>query len=220
MKKFAMVVAIVLLFIPFTINANEIFSQVTLWTQTQEEMNDKMLTKTLLSVVMIETQSRVGLDGITIIHNDHGTGFYVKPNVIMTNRHVLGSSKTVKLTFYDNKNVCEGKVVKTSVVPDLALIETACTGKPLVLSEEYLLGQTVYAIGHPTNYPFTVTKGILSNIRYNEKLQYDAGTTNGNSGGILVNLKGEVSGIVTQMDEDLQFIGFAIRSTEAIEFIN
>jgi serine protease Do len=137
-----------------------------------------------------------------------GTGFLVSPDgYIITNNHLVeGSTKTTVAMV--SEETYTAKIVGTDPKSDLALIKIEIKGAPFVeLGDSALarVGEWVLAIGNPLGMEHTVTAGIVSakgrqlggvnEITYQDYIQTDAAINRGNSGGPLVNLKGEVIGI-------------------------
>lgn len=161
---------------------------------------------------------------VVVIHSDEGTGsgFALEENRIITNAHVVGKNRNVKVRLY-NGEITDGKVIKLHEEKDLALIEIECKLEPLAISRETLnVGDEVYAIGTPENMPYTMTKGIISalnrDIGGNKYIQLDASVNSGNSGGPLVNEKGEVIGVITLKANRAEGIGFAIEIKDVLMF--
>ena len=133
-----------------------------------------------------------------------GSGFFVKPNLIATNYHVIegaakGTAKLVgKFTTYN----IEG-VTATDKTNDLALLKVKVSGikiKPLPLgdSDTVRIGETVYVAGNPKGLEGTFSDGIISSRRdkyTKERLQMTAPISPGSSGGPVLNRKGEVIGV-------------------------
>ncbi|MDX2222739.1 MAG: trypsin-like peptidase domain-containing protein [Rhodospirillaceae bacterium] len=143
------------------------------------------------SVVMIE----VGAGG-------HGSGFLVTPDgYILTNQHVVGGAERVRVVFDDGKAVV-GEVLRRDNARDIALVKVAETGLsslPLARSEPEV-GADVYAIGAPLDrdYQGTVSKGIVSAYRVEQGQRYiqaDVNVLPGNSGGPLLDARGNVAGV-------------------------
>ncbi|MBK9735462.1 MAG: trypsin-like peptidase domain-containing protein [Saprospiraceae bacterium] len=156
-----------------------------------------------------------------------GTGFYVKSfDVIVTNEHVIRGNKSVVIA---GKGVSKflGSVVYLDAMYDLAFIEA-----PFELQKEVSLdleaksekGDSVIAIGHPFDLKYTVTQGIISSLHHHERdidyIQHDAALNPGNSGGPLVNSKGEVIGVNTFIMKDGHNIGFALPVSYLITCLN
>lgn len=140
-----------------------------------------------------------------------GSGVIVsKDGYIVTNNHVIERASTIKVTL-NNQQVFDATVVGTDPTTDIALIKINAENKELPYlvfsnSDEVRLGEWVLAVGNPFNLTSTVTAGIVSaksrNIGVINRqtaiesfIQTDAAVNPGNSGGALVNLKGNLIGI-------------------------
>ena len=148
-----------------------------------------------------------------------GSGFFVKPNLIATNYHVIeGAAKgTAKLVGkYITYNI-EG-VTATDKTNDLALLKVTAYGvKPLSLgdSDAVRIGATVYVAGNPKGLEGTFSDGIISSRRdtlTKERLQMTAPISPGSSGGPVLNRKGEVIGVSFMTLQGGQNLNFAIPS--------
>ena len=171
--------------------------------------------KALAATVYLEMQDKNGKTlGI-------GSGFFVKPNLIATNYHVIeGAAKgTAKLVGkYTTYNI-EG-VTATDRDNDLALLKVTASGiKPLSLgdSDTVRIGETVYVAGNPKGLEGTFSDGIISSRRdkyTKERLQMTAPISPGSSGGPVLNRKGEVIGVsfAGHRALDAQNLNFAIPS--------
>src|SRR5262245_31986804 len=150
---------------------------------------------------------------------------------ILTNNHVVDGADKIHVDLTDGRTL-EGKVIGTDKPSDLALVKVTGTGlptAPLGNSDAAQVGDVVLAIGNPLGVGQTVTMGIVSakgrstgsgdgNRNYQDFLQTDAPINHGNSGGALVNTKGEVVGINAEMLSPVDAnigIGFAIPSNMA-----
>ena len=158
-----------------------------------------------------------------------GSGVIITENgYILTNQHLAGNKfSTCYVTLANGKNY-DGSVIWSDENIDLSIIKIPGAAlKYLTLgeSESAKLGEDVYAIGNPIGFEFqrTVTKGIISGlnrtikIEENEKLSYmedliqtDSTINTGNSGGALINTKGELLGINTIKIPEAEGIGFAV----------
>ena len=131
-----------------------------------------------------------------------GSGFLLsKDGYLLTNQHVVGGSKFVKLKWSDGSETL-GEVVRTDARRDVALIKTDPQKRaPLGFrSGAVQVGEAVFAVGSPLGdrQQNTVTKGIVSASRTYEGLpfiQSDVAVTHGNSGGPLLDEKGRVIGL-------------------------
>lgn len=138
-----------------------------------------------------------------------GTGFVIDANgLIVTNLHVVGGARSVQVIFYDNRRV-PGTVLGLNRAMDIAVIKiTGVSGlKPAVIgdSDRVQVGDIAIALGSPYGLPSTFTTGVISAVgrRLDESrlplIQTDAAINQGNSGGPLLNLRGEVIGINQQI---------------------
>lgn len=143
-----------------------------------------------------------------------GSGVIIGDNgLIITNNHVINGADRLEVTLNDNRSF-DATVVGTDATTDLAVIKIEADElQPIVIgdSENLHVGEWVLAVGNPFGFTSTVTAGIVSakgrNISsttgYSSRqgiesyIQTDAAVNPGNSGGALVNLKGELIGINT-----------------------
>ena len=157
-----------------------------------------------------------------------GSGFVVshrkKSTLILTNSHVVKNNKTVMVKWTDGTTDI-GKVVydgKGDTLNDLALIElNKIKGNVLKLKiEDLSIGEEVISVGYPKGLGFSITRGIISGLRSNNKLvQTDAAINQGNSGGPLIDSSGCVVGVNTFIFKDTQGLNFAISGSHAHEFV-
>ena len=126
---------------------------------------------------------------------------------IITNNHVVEKSDKVMVTLNDKRKF-EAKLIGTDPDTDIALLKIDAEGLQPVSygnSDDVVLGEWVLAVGNPYNLTSTVTAGIISakarglggQMSLESFLQTDAAVNPGNSGGALVNAKGELIGINT-----------------------
>ena len=147
---------------------------------------------------------------------------------VLTNYHCIHNQKSIFLYYYDKEDWGEYKVevVGRDPLADLALLKIIDNDKELKPlrfakdTEKLEVGTEVFALGHPMSMAWSVTKGIISsNERYARHpyihaLQTDAAINKGNSGGPLMNMKGEIVGInalmISRISESAG-VGIAIR---------
>ncbi len=174
------------------------------------------------------------------VEQNIGSGFIISSDgLIITNKHVVADTNaTYRVLTNDNKKYDVAKIYRDPL-NDLAILKINVSGlKPLKLgdSSHLKLGQLAIAIGTPLGeFTNTVTKGIISGLGrgitagspfegYVEKLdnviQTDAPISPGNSGGPLLNSKGEVIGINAAIAQEGQNIGFAIPVNVVKELID
>jgi serine protease Do len=145
------------------------------------------------------------------IEHGLGSGVIISPDgYIVTNDHVVDGAMDVRVTMSDRR-ILPAKVVGTDPLTDLAVIKvegTNLANVPWGDSTRLRPGQTVLAFGNPFGCRFTVTRGIISALnrpnpysddphKPGEFIQTDAAINQGNSGGPLVDVRGEVIGINT-----------------------
>ena len=155
-----------------------------------------------------------------------GTGFVISADgMILTNRHVICEDNAIYTVSFDDGTSYDATVLARDPLTDLAILKVDAQNLiPLTLgdSDSVTQGQTAIAIGNTLGeYTNTVTKGIISGLsrdiggNYTGLLQTDAAINEGNSGGPLLNLEGEVIGINTAIDRSGEGIGFAIPINDA-----
>ena len=140
-----------------------------------------------------------------------GTGFIISGDgYVLTNHHVVEGADSVTVRLSDRREF-KAKVIGSDAQSDVALLKIAATGLPtLRLGDSNLLrsGQWVVAIGSPFGLDHSVTAGIVSAVgranpyadqRYVPFIQTDVAINRGNSGGPLLNTRGEVVGINSQI---------------------
>lgn len=142
-----------------------------------------------------------------------GSGVLISSDgYILTNNHVVEDAVKVSVTL-NNKREYEAEVIGTDPDADLALIKIEDSGLPYLRfanSDDVRIGEWVIAVGNPFNLTSTVTAGIVSAKARNlailgsenpdaieSFIQTDAAVNQGNSGGALVNVNGELIGINT-----------------------
>jgi S1-C subfamily serine protease len=174
-----------------------------------------------------------------------GSGFvYDKQGHILTNSHIVGDAKIVDVTFPDG-NRYTSKVIANDVYSDIAVLQISQNSsqsqrqllaslKPLVLgnSSNLEVGDTVIAIGNPFGLSDAMTTGIVSGIGRSipvsvggfsipNAIQTDARVNPGDSGGPLLNARGEMIGMNTAITgtDKISGIGFAIPSNTITKIV-
>ncbi|MCL5733842.1 MAG: trypsin-like peptidase domain-containing protein [Patescibacteria group bacterium] len=162
-----------------------------------------------------------------------GSGFIISSDgLILTNKHVVSEKNASYTVLTNDGKKYDAKVLAQDPATDLAVVKINQTGLPTVKlgdSDSVQLGQTAIAIGNALGeFRNTVSAGVISGLArtitasgagISETIegvfQTDAAINAGNSGGPLLNLKGEVIGINTAMVSGAQNIGFAIPINKA-----
>lgn len=163
-----------------------------------------------------------------------GSGFIISEDgYIITNHHVVDNADEIVVTLNDRR-VFTAEIVGTDELSDVALLKIAGTDLPFVSfgdSEAVRVGEWVLAIGSPFGLEFSAAAGIVSakgravpgnRTNYVSFIQTDVAINQGNSGGPLFNLNGEVIGINSQIlssSGGSNGISFAIPSNVAINVV-
>lgn len=158
-----------------------------------------------------------------------GSGFVIdKAGHVVTNDHVVAGAKSVQVSFSDNESL-KAKVVGVDPSTDIAVLQVDARSRaltPLELgdSDAVQVGDAVVAIGNPFGLDRSITAGIVSALQrpitapngftIDHVIQTDAALNHGNSGGPLLNARGQVIGVNSQIQtaggEGNVGIGFAI----------
>jgi len=197
------------------------------------------------AVVNIDAASRAGHDArrrragddpadgprdLELPRQGSGSGFVIDPQgFILTNFHVIEDADRITVTLADGRAV-KGEVVGADPAIDVALIRVTGAGTlpsaPLGNSDDLRVGEWVCAIGNPLGYVHSVTVGVVSFIgrklfdaSLDDYIQTDAAINFGNSGGPLINARGEVIGINSAISSRATNIGFAVPINQAIAII-
>lgn len=186
------------------------------------------------STVNINPKSTVSIFNIPIFDLEGiGSGMFITDQGhILTNNHVVAGSKSIKVTTFDRKPY-HAKVIARNPILDLAVIKVDTSDYPAVNFGSGVgirPGQFVLAIGNPYGLEWSVTLGVVSALGRSVKtgakrqldnlIQIDASINQGNSGGPLVNTKGEVIGVNVARRRFAQGIGFAIPIWPNLNSIN
>lgn len=176
----------------------------------------------------VEDPKKKGSD----IESGVGTGVVIKDDgTILTNFHVVSGAKRLRVTFFDGTEA-DAVVIGVQPEKDLAVLKPAKIPddlEPAILgsSQQLAPGDAVVAVGFPFGIGPSVSSGVVSGLNRHFKspegnqvmtglIQFDAAANPGNSGGPLVNMSGEVVGIVTAILNPTSartFIGIGFATT-------
>ena len=148
---------------------------------------------------------------------------------VLTNHHVIDRAERITVKLSDGRTL-RARLVGTDPIIDIALIKVDATGPlpfaPLGNSDLLRVGEWVCAIGNPLAYEHTVTVGVVSYIgrklfdpSLDNYIQTDAAINFGNSGGPLINGRGEVIGINAAISSRASNIGFAVPVNQAVAIL-
>jgi serine protease Do len=153
-----------------------------------------------------------------------GSGFFISTDgEVLTNFHVVEGADRIRIRLSDDSEI-EAEVIGRDEATDLALLKVKDADRsfpalPFGDSESLRVGEWVMAVGNPLNMEHTVTVGVVSakgrqlglaDRSFEDYIQTDAAINFGNSGGPLVNLRGQVVGINTAINARAQNLGFAV----------
>ena len=150
-----------------------------------------------------------------------GSGFIIDADgSILTNHHVIDRAERIIVKLSDGRSL-RARVIGADPDTDIALIkvdgQTGLPVAPLGDSSTLRMGEWVCAIGNPLGYEHTVTVGVVSYLgrklfdaSLDNYIQTDAAINFGNSGGPLINSRGEVIGINAAISSRASNIGFAV----------
>ena len=158
-----------------------------------------------------QQQEQIGTGSGVIISED---------GYIVTNNHVIKSAQNIEITLNDGKNY-KAKLIGTDEKMDISLLKIDADEKlpyaTFADSDQVKVGEWVLAVGNPYNLNSTVTAGIVSAKARNldtsglqSFIQTDAAVNPGNSGGALVNTRGELIGINTMISSTTgSYVGYS-----------
>lgn len=163
-----------------------------------------------------------------------GTGFIISSDgLILTNKHVVNDEEANYTVLTNEGKKISAEVLARDPIQDIAILKIDKSNLPVVElgdSDELQIGQTVIAIGNALGeFRNTVSVGVISGLKrsimtssgfgqieeLSEVIQTDAAINQGNSGGPLLNLKGEAIGINVAMAQGAENIGFALPINKA-----
>jgi serine protease DegQ len=173
---------------------------------------------------------------VVTIFTEGGLGsgvVYSEDGLILTNEHVVRDNTRVEVAFADGQRV-EGTVKATDPVTDLALVQADRTGLPKPVYQANLprVGEGAVVLGSPLGFENTATAGIVSGLHRSipgsasnslslvDLIQTDAPISPGNSGGAVINMRGEIIGISEAYippSAGAVSLGFAIPAATAVE---
>jgi len=159
-------------------------------------------------------------------NNGIGAGFFIGPNLIVTNTHVIDDATSIAVQSYHSPALYDATVIAKNYTTDIAIIKidnwtdykqtNGFSVLELVSNRDLRLGDEVWSIGHPWGLNWTASHGITSSTyrRIDATMMYyiqtDAAIHQGNSGGPLLNSNGNVIGIVSKVFSLTRSNGFGL----------
>ena len=165
----------------------------------------------LPSVVTLEAETRGGAKSM-------GAGFLaIREGVVATAWHLVQDAKKVVARFADGAAVEIEGVLDWDEVRDIVLLKVKAPGRPLcrLCPGEPSVGARAYVIGAPRGFEFSISDGLVSQIQIIDgfpQCQISCPISPGNSGGPVLNARGEVLGVVSWSKKDAQNLNFATPS--------
>jgi serine protease Do len=209
---------------------------ITLRSQSLNELYEK--TNPAVVVILTEQKELVSSGKITktVTAGGLGSGFLISENQVVTAAHVVQVAEKVNVQFVDGETI-PAKVISAYSVADVALLELIWPKKNAVTikladSDKVKIGDQVFVVGAPYGLGHSLSSGYVSGkidmkqdenpFTNSEYIQTDAAINTGNSGGPMVNMNGEVVGVVSNIltkSGGFQGIGFAASSNITKELL-
>ena len=200
----------------------------------------KVYDQVVNGVVVIETRESeiVGQNGrkTQVSVSGLGTGFLIDNDHIMTAAHVVQTAESVSVRFHNNE-VIPADVISNYKTADVSLLKLKWAPKEATIlklgdSDQMKIGEQVFVVGSPLGLTYSFSSGYISGKQESRRtsnslvkaefFQTDASINQGNSGGPMFNVKGEVIGIVSHIltqSGGFEGIGFAATSNIAEELL-
>jgi serine protease Do len=217
-------------------NADKMRRLPTLTALRDEMLRDKntALARVEANTFKASTQSDPRFDSVVAVYTARGlgSGFYVAPDVVMTNYHVVESARYVEMKLHGGQETF-GRTIAIDPHRDLALVRVQARGQPVRFYARNTLdlGRTIDVIGHPRQLEFSITRGVISAVRKHKSvnipgarelqvIQTDAAASPGNSGGPWF-LGDEVIAVTSfgRGDRGSQNLNFGVHYAEALAFM-
>lgn len=174
------------------------------------------------AVVFIKSNAKLDIQNLKAVSNTGSGVILSSDGYIVTNQHVVAGASKIEVTLNDNR-IYKAKLIGEDLSTDIALIKIESQNLDFLVfgnSDSLRIGEWVMAVGNPFRLQSTVTAGIVSakarniNLFQNQGIesfiQTDAAVNPGNSGGALINTRGELIGICTAiLSESGRYEGFS-----------
>jgi S1-C subfamily serine protease len=164
---------------------------------------------------------------VVLTERGQGSGAIIsKTGIVISNYHVIENADNIKVQLH-SKNTYQAAIIAVDPYIDLALLKIQEDNLPHLRFEPHAyadsnIGNKVFVIGAPKGLTYTITEGIISQIRDTGKIKYiqtNAQINPGNSGGPLLDEYGRIVGIITWKYAQAEGLGFAVSSTTVLEWM-
>jgi len=171
-------------------------------TRCQELKSEDIYKQSINSIVTLKVEKKGG-------SKVQGTAFFaIKDGMAVTAWHVVRDAVSVKAKFASGEEFDVSGLVDNDPARDLAIVRVKTFGTPLLpIGSTPSVGQKAYVVGAPLGLEFTISDGLLSQIQVmdgTKAYQFSCPASPGNSGGPLLNAKGEIIGVVSFQFPDYQ----------------
>ena len=177
-------------------------------TRCQELKSEDIYKQSINSIVTLKVEKKGG-------SKVQGTAFFaIKDGMAVTAWHVVRDAVSVKAKFASGEEFDVSGLVDNDPARDLAIVRVKTFGTPLLpIGSTPSVGQKAYVVGAPLGLEFTISDGLLSQIQVmdgTKAYQFSCPASPGNSGGPLLNAKGEIIGVVPFQFKSGQNHNFAV----------
>jgi S1-C subfamily serine protease len=174
----------------------------------QEIKSEDIYLKSIGSIVTLKVEKKGGA-------KVQGTAFFaIKDGMAVTAWHVVRDAVSVKAKFASGEEFDVSGLVDSDPARDIAIVRVKAFGTPLLsVGATPSVGQKAYVVGAPLGLEFTISDGLLSQIQVmdgTKAYQFSCPASPGNSGGPLLNAKGEIIGVVSFQFKSGQNLNFAV----------
>jgi tetratricopeptide (TPR) repeat protein len=178
----------------------------------------KLYKKVSPSIVKISSLDNNGLAS-------SGTGFFIDQNTIITCYHVVDNIHKIDIRNITGQQFTVDSIIASNKQTDLIKFKVKEKSSTWLKLANKLpeVGQTVYLISNPNGFDFSISNGLISSIRNIDEtqvIQTNASASPGSSGGPLIDVKGNVLGVISYVKYAGQNLNFAATSLNAINLIN